>query len=55
MAWGELPLMTLPFPLVLLLHSSLAVTPVKDGLGLEVEGVEEGGLMKDPALLTRDC
>ena len=47
--------MTLPFPLVLLLHSSLAGAPKKDGLGLEVEGVEEGGLMKGPALLTIDC
>ena len=55
MAWGELPLMTLSFPPVLLLHSSLAGAPEKDGLGLEVEGVEEGGLMKGPALLTIDC
>ena len=55
MAWGELPLMTLPFPLVLLLHSSLARAPKKDGLGLEVEGVEEGGLIKGPALLMIDC
>ena len=50
MAWGEWPLMTLPFPLVLLLRSSM-----KNGLGLEVEGVEEGGLMKGPALLTIYC
>ena len=54
-AWGEWPLMTLPFPLVLLLRSSLARAPEKDGLGLEVEGVEEGGLMKGPVLLTIDC
>ena len=43
-AWGEWPLMTLPFPLVLLLHSTLAEVPAKDGLDLEVEGGEEGGL-----------
>ena len=55
MAWGELPLMTLPFPLALLLHSSLAGAPEKNGLGLEVKGVEEGGLIKGPALLTIDC
>ena len=55
MAEGVWPLMTLPFPLVLLLRSSLAGAFKKDGLGLEVEGVEEGGLMKGPALLTIDC
>ena len=50
MAWGELPLMTLPFLLVFLLwFSSLAEAPEKDRLGLEVEGVEGGGLMKGPA------
>ena len=55
MAWGEWSLMTLPFPLVLLLRSTLAGAPTKDGLGLGVEGEEEGGLMKGPALLTMDC
>ena len=55
MAWGEWPLMTLSFPLVLLLCSTLAGAPAKDGLGLEVEGEEEGGLMKGPVLLTMDC
>ena len=55
MAWGELPLMTLPFPLILLFCSTLAGAPMKAGLGLEVEGEEEGGLMKGPALLTMDC
>ena len=29
--------------------------PKKDGLGLEVEGVEEGGLIRGPALLMIDC
>ena len=47
--------MTLPFPLVLLWLSPLARAPKKDGLGLEVEGVEEGGLIKGPVLLTIDC
>ena len=55
MACRELPLMTRPIPLVLLLRSSLARAPMKAGLGLEVEGEEEGGLMKGPALLTMDC
>ena len=55
MAWGEWPLMTLPFLLVLLLRSTLARAPKTDGLGFEVEGEEEGGLMKGPALLTMDC
>ena len=43
--WGEWPLMTLPFPLVLLFCSTLARIPAKDGpLGLEVVGEEEGSL-----------
>ena len=43
--WGEWPLMTLPFPLVLLFSSTLAGIPTKDGpFGLEVEGEKEGGL-----------
>ena len=54
-AWGEWPLRTLPFPLVFLLPSTLAGAFAKGKLGLEVEEEEEGGLMKDPALLTRDC
>ena len=45
MEWGEWPLMTLPFPLVLLFCSTLAGISAKDGpFGLEVEGEEEGGL-----------
>ena len=48
--------MTLLFPLVFLLPSTLAGALMKGKLGLlEVEKKEEGGLMKDPALLTRDC
>ena len=47
--------MNLPFPLILLWCSPLAGAPEKDGLGLEEEGVEEGGLIKGPALLTIDC
>ena len=47
--------MTLPFPLVFLLRSTLARAPAMDGQGLGVEGEEEGGLMKGPALLTIDC
>ena len=44
--WGEWPLMTLPFPLVLLFCSTLAEATAKEGplsFGLDVE-VEEGGL-----------
>ena len=44
MAWGELPLISLTFPLVLLLSFSLARAPWKNRLGLEVEGVKEGPL-----------
>ena len=53
--WGEGPLMTLPFPLVFLLPSTLARAFTKGKLGLKVEGVEEGGLIKRPALLRIDC
>ena len=47
--------MTLPFPLVFLLLSTLAGAFTTGKLGMEVEGVEEGGLIKRPALLTIDC
>ena len=50
--WGEWPLMTLPFPLVFLLLSTLAGAFTTGKLGLEVEGVEKGGLIKKPSLLT---
>ena len=53
--WGEWPLMTLPFPLVLLLFSTFAGAFSAGKLGMEVDGVEEGGLIKRPALLTIDC
>ena len=53
--WGEWPLMTLPFPLVLLLFSPLAGAFNAGKLGMEVDGVEEGGLIKRPALLMIDC
>ena len=54
MVWGEWPLMTLPFPLVFLLLSTLAGAFTTGKLGIEVEGVEEGGLIKGPALLMID-
>ena len=47
--------MILPFPLVLLLFSTLARAFTAGKLGMEVDGVEEGGLIKRPALLMIDC
>ena len=43
--WGGWPLMALPFPLVLLLFSTLARAFNAGKLGMEVDGVEEGGLI----------
>ena len=47
--------MILPIPLGFLLLSTMARTFTMGKLGLEVEGVEGGGLIKGPALLTIDC
>ena len=48
-------MMIFAFPLVFLLYSTLAGAFTTGKLGMEVEGVEEGGLIKRPALLTIDC
>ena len=53
--WGEWPLMIFPFPLVFLLLSILAGAFTTGKLGLEVEGVEEEGLIKRLALPMINC